>query len=230
LSIPVPKQEAAPADAASLAKGKELLQRAQQAVGGAEKLAAIKDFTQTGEYATTGAPGGIKAKQTNIWLAPSGFRQESQLAFGLVVAVYDGKYGWLMQGQNRAPLVGAQLKQLQSEMFRVMVPLLLSDRNPDRTVNFVKDNTIEISDKQGTRARLTLEAGGLPQKVSYQLAPMQGAPVMIDTSFGEWKEVDGIKLPFRISMTQDIKAAAELTVQEYKLNRGLKAEDIEKRP
>ena len=175
LTIPEPKQEGAPSDAASLAKGRELLARAQQAVGGAEKLAAIKDLIQIGEYATDAAAGGMKAKQTNMWLAPHSFRQQSVLAFGTVVAAYDGKIGWIMQGQNRAPMGGPQLKHIQSEAFRVLVPLLLSDRDPDRTVNYAGGNSIEISDKQGNRARVTFDDTGLPQKVSYQLAPMQGA-------------------------------------------------------
>ena len=49
LTIPEPKQEAAKADAASLKKGKELLQRVQQALGGADKLAAVKDLVYKGD-------------------------------------------------------------------------------------------------------------------------------------------------------------------------------------
>ena len=230
MKIAEAKQEAAPSNAATLAKGKELLERAQQAVGGAEKLAAVKDLTQVGAYKSAAGAAGINATQTNVWLAPGSFRQESKLAFGSVVAAYDGKIGWLMQGQKRTPIVGAQLKQMQSEAFRVLVPLLLSDRAPERTVNYVGGNTIEISDKQGTRARLTLDDTGMPQKVSYMLMPMKGAPVTVENSFSEMKDVNGIKLPFRIAMSQDGKHAADIEVQEYKLNTGVKPEDIEKRP
>ena len=229
IDLKIPEPEAEVSDA-TLAKGKQLLARAQQAVGGAEKLAAVKDLTQIGEYATSAAGGGIKASQTNMWLAPFSFRQESRLPFGTVAASYDGKIGWMMQGQNRAPMRGVQLKQLQSEAFRVLVPLLLSDRNPDRTVNSVGGNAIEISDKQGTRVRLTLDDAGLPQKISYQLLPVQGAAVTIENMYSDFKEVNAIKLPFRIEMAQDGKTSAELIVQEYKINQGIKPEDIEKRP
>ena len=44
------------------------------------------------------------------------------------------------------------------------------------------------------------------------------------------EKVEGIKLPFKITIIQDGRKAAELTVQEYKLNQGLKPVDIEKRP
>lgn len=231
LKIPEPKAAAAPApDPASLAKGKALLARAQQAVGGAEKLAAVKDVTYTGEYQADAATGGLKAKQTNLWLAPSSFRQQSQLPFGLVIAYYDGKIGGLVQGQNRMPLAGPQLKQIQGEAFRSYVPLLLSDRDPERTVNFVGENTVEITDKQGNQARLGFDENGLPQSVSYQMAPIQGQPLGIVNTFSDMKDVDGIKMPYKITITQDGKKAAQMTIQEYKLNQGLKPVDIEKRP
>ena len=149
LKIAEPKAAGATAsDAASLAKGKALLARAQQAVGGADKLAAVKDVTQTGEYQADAASGRPEGEANQLWLAPSSFRQQSQLPFGLVVAYYDGKIGGLMQGQNRMPMAGAQLKQIQGEAFRSYVPLLLSDRDAERTVNLVGENTVEITDKQ----------------------------------------------------------------------------------
>ena len=50
LTIPEPpgaaKAETPKADAASLERGKKLLERVQQAVGGADKLAAVQDFVR----------------------------------------------------------------------------------------------------------------------------------------------------------------------------------------
>jgi zinc protease len=230
LKIPEPKPVETHADSASLAKGKALLERAQQAVGGADKLAAIKDFTYKGEYQADAANGGLKATQTNSWLAPTSFRQQSQLPFGLVIAYYDGKIGGLIQGQNRVPLLGPQLKQIQGEAFRAYLPLLLSDRDADRTVNFVGENTVEITDKQGNQARLSFDKNGMPQSVSYRMAPMQGQPLAIVNTFSDMREVDGIKLPYKITIRQDGRNAAMMTVEEYKLNQGLAPADIEKRP
>lgn len=230
LKIPEPKAVVAAADPASLAKGKQLLERAQRAAGGADKLAAVKDATQICDYQAEATSGGLKAKQTNIWLAPGSFRQQSQLPFGLVIAYWDGKVGGMIQGQNRVPLVGPQLKQIQGEAFRWWPSLLLSDRNPDRTVNAVGDDTVEIADKKGNQVKLTFDDKGLPQKLAYQLVAMQGAPASVENTFGDIKEVDGIKLPFKITISQNGRRAAEITVQEYKLNQGLTPDDIEKKP
>ena len=54
LTIPEPKQETAQADAASLQRGRALLERAQQAMGGADKLAAVKDRTESLEWHLAG--------------------------------------------------------------------------------------------------------------------------------------------------------------------------------
>jgi hypothetical protein len=230
LKIPEPKAAVAAVNAASLAKGKQLLQRAQKAAGGADKLASVKDVTETAEYQAEATAGGLKAKQTTYWLAPGAFRQQSQLPFGLVIAYYDGKTGGLIQGQNRTGMAGAQLKQIQGEVFRFWIPLLLSDRDPDRTVNAISDDTVEITDKQGNEARVQFTPDGLPAKVMYQLAAMQGSPAAIENDFEDIKEVDGIKLPFKISISQNGRKAAQMTVQEYKLNQGLTSADIDKRP
>jgi hypothetical protein len=135
LTIPEPKQESAKSDAVSLARGRELLKRAQQAAGGAEKLAAVKDSTQSVDMAMTAEAGGLKMKQRNRWLAPSHFRQEQELPFGKVVAYTDGKTGWLSTPQGFLPMPPQILKQAQGEVFRLPVHLLLADRDPSLTVN-----------------------------------------------------------------------------------------------
>jgi hypothetical protein len=39
-----------------------------------------------------------------------------------------------------------------------------------------------------------------------------------------------VKLPFKIILMQDGKEASTVTVQEYKFNTGLMAEDLSKKP
>ena len=145
LTIPEPKSEPGKPDAASLERGRTLLQRAQQAMGGAAKIAAIKDLTQSAAMDATA--GGMKAKQQNRWLAPSLLRQDQDLPFGTVVAFSDGKSGWLAlpppQGlQSMPPPV---LKQAQGEIFRQWVTLMLSDRDATRTVTAAGPNAVDIS-------------------------------------------------------------------------------------
>ncbi|MEK7751428.1 MAG: pitrilysin family protein, partial [Acidobacteriota bacterium] len=100
LTIPEPKRAAAASDAASVARGRQLLARAQQALGGAEKLAGVKDYTQVAGVQLQMGGGGMKVKQTNRWLASGHFRQDQELPFGKVSAYSDGKTGWIQSPQG----------------------------------------------------------------------------------------------------------------------------------
>jgi hypothetical protein len=107
--------------------------------------------------------------------------------------------------------------------------LALSDRDPERTVNAVADDTLDISDKQGNSVRLQLDAAGLPRSLSYSEAGQAG-PVKVEETYGDWRDVNGIKAPFKATITQDGKKFAEAVIQDYKINVGLTADQLSKKP
>lgn len=227
LTIPEPKKEAAKADPASLEKGKMLLQRVQQALGGADKLAAVKDlqYQANVEVQTPGAV--MKVKQTNTFLAPSSLRQEIELPFGKQSVYSDGNTGWMAGFQGMQALPPPVLKQVRGEIFRQIALLVMSDRDPDRTVNYVGDGALEISSKDGDRVRLEVdEKTGMPAKSSYQESS-QGSVSQI---FADWREVDGIRLPFEWTTMQNDKKFATVKIDSYKINSGLTAEVLSKKP
>jgi hypothetical protein len=59
---------------------------------------------------------------------------------------------------------------------------------------------------------------------------MNGASSELKETFSDWRDVDGIKLPYKTLMEQAGKKYAELTVSEYKLNSGIKADELSKKP
>ena len=233
LTIPQPSgagPRPATGDAASLDKARKLLARAQQAMGGAEKLAAVKDLTEVAEVKMQTPGAAITAKQTNRWRAPSVFRQDAELPFGKLSTYYDGQAGWMNTPQGNMPITEPVAKQLQGELFRQWFSLLLSDRDASRTVNCPGDSTLEISDKAGNLARLSLdEKTGLPLKMTYDSVAMGGPPQSVEETFSDWQEVDGIKLPSHITITQSGQKFAEVTVNQWKLNSGLKEEELKQR-
>ncbi len=228
LTIPEPKQETAKSDAASLEQGRQLLERAQKAVGGAEKLANIKDMTSVAELVV--ARGGMKVKQTNRWVASGAMRQDSELPFGKMSAYSDGKSGWLVSPQGSGPLPGPMIKQVQGEMFRVYPRLMLSNRLPGRTVNHTGPGTVQISGDGETTTLTIDESTGMPVKETYQQVAMGGAPANVEEVYSDFREVNGVKVPFKITINQNGTKFADVTVLEYKINAGVTAEEIGKRP
>jgi zinc protease len=231
LTIPEPKRTTAKADPASLEKGKQELQLAQKALGGAEKLAGVKDLEYHADVDVQ-SPGGpaMKVKQTNSYLASGSMRQEIELPFGKQSLYSDGNAGWLkgMQGvQNLAPAV---LRQVRGEIFRQIARLMLSDRDPDRTVNYAGAGTLEISSKSGESVEIQVdETTGVPLKLSYQETGA-GGPGSIEQIFSDWRDVDGLRLPFQWTVMQGGKKFADVKIQEYKINSGLTQETLSKKP
>jgi len=231
LTIPEPKQEVAKSDAASLTRGKQLLQKAQLAMGGAEKLAAVKDATHTLELALEPAAGGFKVKQVSMYLAPGQLRQEQELPFGKVIVYSDGKTGWLSTPQGVQSMPAEVLKQVQGAIFREPTALMLSDRDASRTVNAVGDDAIEISTVDGLRVRIEFDpATSLPGRELYTEPGQNGAPAQTTDIFSDWREVAGIKLPFKEIQQENGMKMLEMTVSEHKFNSGLTAAEVSKRP
>ncbi len=215
---------------ANLTRGRELLQRVRQALGGDKTILSINDLTEISEVSLQMGGASLKARRTNRWLAPLYFRQDQQMPFGKVAAYSDGKTGWLATPQGVQPMTEAVLKQVQGELFRVYVPMLLSDRDPERVVNYLGGGVVEIADRQGHSLKLVIdEKSGMPLKRVYTSQQM-GTPGEIEESYSDWREVAGVRLPFKMVLEQAGRKVSEVAVQEWKLNTGLKAEELSSRP
>jgi zinc protease len=235
LTIPEPPQAAAaPASAAGQARGAALLQRAQQAMGGADKLAGLKDLTRTLDMAMDPAMGGIKVKEvTQVMFGASGaeqFRQDQELPVGKIVAYTDGKTGFLLTPQGAMGMPAEVLRQARGDLFRELPSLMLSTRDASRTINATGDNSVDIS-AAGLTVKVDFDpATGLPSKLTYQEPGQGGAPSQVVETMTDWRDAGGgVKLPFKITLEQGGRKAGEGTVSAYQFNTGLKAEDLSKK-
>ena len=230
LAIPEPKKEVAKADPASLAKGKQLFERAQKALGGAEKLAAVRDYSSSAEVTISAQQAaGMKIKQTVEYAASDTLRTTQELPFGKVIAVWDGKSGWLSTPRGVMPMPPPVVKQVSGELFRL--PFHLMSTNPENTVNAVADNAVEITDKSGQSVKIEFDSiTGLPSRMSYQSIGMQGAPQQVTGILSDWRDVSGLKFPYHTTIEQDGQKFGEAVVGDVKVNTGLKAEEVGKKP
>ena len=69
----------------------------------------------------------------------------------------------------------------------------------------------------------------MPAREIYQEVGQKG-PAEVQETFSDWREVDGLKVPFKILVQQDGKPFGDLTVQEYKFNSGMKPEELSQKP
>ncbi|MDP9170536.1 MAG: insulinase family protein [Acidobacteriota bacterium] len=226
LTIPEPKAAVSEANPQSVARGKAVLAKAVAAMGGAAKLAAVKDMTQTATVMIE--RGGMSVKQSEQWLASGHFRQENVLPFGTIVSYSDGRTGWAATPQGVIALPPAQLKQINSELFRMWFPLMLSGQDIDRVVTDAGEGKVAISDKAGNSVLLTFDAKtGLPATESYTAGGPEGA---VEETFADWQDTGGVKLPRKVSISQGGAHFADATITGVTINQGLTPEQIAKKP
>jgi hypothetical protein len=124
-----------------------------------------------------------------------------------------------------------QLQQRIGAAFRLFFRLLTSDHIEDRTVNAVSPDMVEIVGRAGETAQVAFdEATGMPLRVRY-VPPQTGAPPdSEEESWSDFRDAGGVKLPYRIAITGNGRKVADVTVDEYRINSGLKLEDLQKHP
>ena len=234
VAIPEARREVVQSSDASLAEGKQILFKAQAAAGGAEKLAAVKDYTMLAEYLIGPAvanAGGSKIVQTDKWVAPTTFRQDATLAAGRVAVYTDGKVGWISTPQGWNALAGVQRSQVFGDLFRVYYRLLLSDRIEGRVVNAVDESSVQIADTTGQVASVEFDPRThLPKRVSYETLQAGGAPVYSEDVYEDFRDVGGIKVPFKITINQGGGKFSDVVVKDYKINTGLSPLELARRP
>ena len=231
LAIASPKPEATPGDAISQKRGKLMLARLQEAMGGADKLAGVTDYTEEIHYQFDPSAGGAQTDMTERWMAPGYLRQDNTTPTGKLAVFCDGKSGWISYAQGgSALLAGVQLKQVQSDLFRILFPLVLSDRMPERQVNALDNETVEISDSSGQVAKLVIDPStGLLKSVLYDAFTVNGMVSVLE-SYAEFRDVGGLKLPSKIAITLSGKKFQDLTIESMRMNTGLRVEDLSRRP
>jgi len=232
IAIPAPAASAARPRATAgppQPKGAALLAKMAQAMGGEAKLDGIEDITQKAELNLDPSAGGLKAAQTEAWIASGHFREDNVLPMGKVSTYSDGRTGWVSSPQGVAAIPEAERKQIAFELFRMWPSLLASSRDPNRVIEDEANGTVRVSDKAGNTVVLTIDsATGLPLSENYSEAGTAGEDVM--ETYADWQETAGVKLPRKITISQTGRHFADVKVQSIAIDQGLTPEQLAKKP
>jgi photosynthetic reaction center cytochrome c subunit len=206
-----------------------ILNKYIQAIGGAQRVAAVKSYIARGT--SVGFGGFGKGGRVEI-LAKYPDRRATFIDFpdeparGDSVRTYNGRAGWLrtpltvlgeyeltggeLDGARIDAMLGfpGQIKQALSHL-RVSLPTTISDlpapssqtSDADGTATIGQDRLVNVVQGTGPRDSLATlyfdqESGLLLRMVRYGNSPIGRVPTQID--FGDYRDVSGIKMPFRM--------------------------------
>ena len=199
----------------------QLFHKMQEALGGADNIAAIHDFEEivrADAWHDDGRPMGVVRKRVRF-IRPSYVRIDQVGREDTYLLYFDGTSGWeILPNRTIADLVGDELKFAKHYLWGLNLNVWLADRNQQSRITSPAPNVLVVTDKNdpSLKEELALDTKTfLPTKSG---------------SLSHWQAFAGVKFPQRISNFHNGKRVAVITVERTKINQGLKPADLAVRP
>jgi hypothetical protein len=220
-------------------EGQDALQqfrKMQNALGSADKISAIRDYEQivhADAWDFAGNAMGVVRKRVRF-VRPSYLRVDQVGQRDTYVLYFDGKSGWeILPDGTVADLKGDELTFAHNYLYGFDLNIWLADRDPRYAIGSPAANVVSITAKDNSfpGTEITLDpASYLPVKETGVQHPDADHPASDETRLGQWQVVQGVKFPGLITKLRNGKKLAEITVEQTKLNGGLKAADLAIKP
>jgi len=209
----------------------------QDALGGAERIAAVRDFEQQVRAESwngnTGQSIGEVTKRTR-WVRPNILRVDQVGPGSTYVLYFDGKTSWeILPGtQAVVDVAGGELAVAQKYIRDFKPNTWLADRNASYGITSPSPNVVRISDGDIThQLDITLDAGSfLPLKITSISLSDPAHPVASDEVTTEWETVQGLRIGRRWTVFRSGVRVAEAAVERTTVNTGLTPTDLSAKP
>lgn len=206
-------------------------------MGGLSRLQNIRDLTRAVEMVQLSTEA--KATETIQILIPDSIRLATKSDLGETLSFCDGKSGWSWTEYGMDDSIAAwQIKAAQQDVFRQLEFLVQSDRDPERTVEFVERANVEgkaadvlqISSSVGA-VRLWIDAiSGDVVELEYPRIVPSGQGALVIDFYHDYRRVEkGLRIPFKVHTLTDGQPYMDTTVKHVEYNNGLRLEALSRK-
>ena len=219
-----PKETAAAASPEALGRGKALLAAAVEAAGAAK--VKVESVEATGSTHFISPRGEIDGAVKIQVVLPDRLRAEVQMPFGTLVQGYDGKGTWMAMGPRTMDLPPPMNAESERDIL-LLGGLGLHQRVQAGQVEaaFVGEEEVEgqkllAAEWNAPSGKVKLyfdPATRLLVGARYTARTLQGSTETLEV-WSDFREVDGVKVPFRSVTYQDGAKFSDQTLKELKLN------------
>jgi predicted Zn-dependent peptidase len=226
ITIPEPSAPQVAESSASLARGRDLVALAVEAMGGAARLDSVSRLDHAGSVVVKTPQGEMQIRNdVLIDFVDQRMRQEMTLPFGKVAIVLTATGGFVQSPQGSQPLPDSQRQDLLREMHREPILVL---KNRDR----IKANAVGPGQAGGVAVeKVVVEWEG--ETATYGIDPASGRilslayrgrvgmnpqPGDVVRTFADFREVSGLVLPFSASASFNGEPAMSATLDSVKID------------
>jgi hypothetical protein len=217
--------------------GLPLFRKMQDALGGADRIAAVRDFEELvrGESwnGNTGQSMGEVRKRTR-WIRPNHLRID-QVGPGSTYVLYcDGTKGWevLPGTQQAVDLTGGELEFARRILTGLRLNTWVADRDPRYHITSPSPNVVRVSDGNVEhQLDITVDAtSSLPARIKFVTLSDPAHPTPGEDVFAEWETVQGVRFPRRYTVFRSGVRVAEAKDVRTSVNVGLRPADLAAKP
>jgi predicted Zn-dependent peptidase len=228
ITIPTrpPGEADEPASEADQAKGRALLEKARESLGG-DAFADIEAMAAEVDQTVETPQGSLSISMSSEIELPDRMHVVQRLPMGEITFVLNGDAG-SMQGPQGAQAMPEQMRQqVRSQVWRDLVYLFARMDAENLEISAAGQQEVDgrtltavrVKPPEATAFTLLLDPDThRPVRMKFQGTTMQGAPVDSMSVFEDYKTVGNIEVPHRSTVYQDGEQSAKATLTELRLN------------
>jgi hypothetical protein len=211
-------------------QAKLVLFRAIQFAGGNDNIRALKDL-EVRLHGTISSPQGtIDLWTHSILIYPSITRYEVKQSLGKrfqeVSVFFDGTNGWRITNGSPTEMNEVQKRGVREDMFHELPNLLSLIGSPAVTYEGNSGgNDVLLFGLADLSVRLYIDSTGQVVKLSYH-----GTTGDIEEAFSDYREVGGVKMPFKFSLMRNGQKSLDGQITQVKANTHPSPETLAQRP
>lgn len=227
ITIPRPAKVIPEATSETLARGKKLILKTADALGGIENIRNINDIKASYSMKLI-MPQGEATMDTKVFIKfPDKIRQEMNTPMGQMVMVLDGENGWLQSPRGIMSIPPSQKEEMQNALFREISLILKNIDSPEykfqylgeEDVEGVKADVVLVSHESGMKVELIIgKEDHIVLRERYESQTMMGVPAETVEIFSEYREIAGVKFPFRNQVMQEGKIVQDAIISKLEIN------------
>jgi zinc protease len=239
ISIPEPpsaaRPAAGPASPDASKKGRELVDRAVAAFGGAAKVDGVTSYAERAVMVRKGPQGEMEVK-VGLTAAPDRLRAEMTLPMGTMTLVVAPGVAFASTPQGERDLPASMREDLEKTLLHM--PLFLLQHRGNAAFKAAAggpgkagETAVEllVVEFRGETVTLGVEPGtGRVLSAAYRDEGPEGAPGNRVETFADFRDVSGVSLPFKSASTFNGEASSTSTVESIILNAPIDAKQFER--
>jgi len=221
---------AAPATAASQAEARALFGKAVSALGGKEKIAAVRDVRTRGQVSAKTGSGEMSLSMETSMIFPDRLAQQVDGPYGRFAMIATPAGAYLLTDQGPKDLPNPMRDELLRQVTRTAFFLVQKADDPkfrlapggEEKVGDVATRAIDVSYGDVSVRWFVDPATGRILRSAHDSISPAGKSVHVVSDFSDFKADDrGITLPHRILVKTEAEPDQTVVLEEIKINPGI---------